>query len=207
MPLPARPTKTDLIWVLVTSSKIGSRISGLQSRLKQSALGALCFFCCLPVHSTEYQSREGFLQTVFGDQVPAPQTVWLRGSVRENVETILGHRYPALRIRYWAKQPGAETLRSAWILEEIGKELPITVGLVIDGDVIESVQVLAFRESRGGEVRYPAFTRQFSGLSLLENQLLSGTIDGISGATLSVSALKRLGRLALYLHQQISPRE
>ena len=207
MPQVARPMKMGLIWVSVTSSRFVSNILGLHAGLKQSVLWALCFFCCLPANGTEYQSQEAFLQSVFGEQVPAPQTVWLRGTVREEVETILGHRYPALRIRYWADQSTSQNLRSAWVLEEIGKELPITVGLVIGGEVIESIQVLAFRESRGGEVRYPAFTRQFSGLSLVENNQLSATIDGISGATLSVWALERLARLALYLHQQIPTRE
>ena len=174
----------------------------------QSTFWVLCFFCWLPANATEYVTRDRFLLAVFGDPLPQPRAIWLRGELRQDVESILGHRYPALRIRYWLTNgPSTPFPRSAWILEEIGKELPITVGLVIKGDAIESVQVLAFRESRGAEVRYPAFTRQFEGLTLTGQQRLSNTIDGISGATLSVSALKRLSRLALYLHRQVSVNE
>ncbi|WP_069472977.1 FMN-binding protein [Candidatus Marithrix sp. Canyon 246] len=73
-----------------------------------------------------------------------------------------------------------------WILEEIGKKKPITTGIVINKGRIERFKVLIFRETRGWEVCYPFFTNQFKGNSL--NNF--SHIDGISGATLSVRALK-----------------
>lgn len=166
---------------------------------------ALCFLCFWVSAglATEYQTREDFLTGVFGEPLPSPQVLWLRGDLRIEAERILGHRYAALRLRYW-RDPDLLKDRSAWVLEEIGKELPITVGFVIEDAAIESVQILAYRESRGGEVRYPAFTRQFNAMTLTQEKQLSGPIDGISGATLSVSALKRLSRLALFLHLQTS---
>ena len=63
---------------------------------------------------------------------------------------------------------------------------------------ISQVRILTYRESRGGEVRYPAFLNQFNGAGLQQNGDLTRNIDGISGATLSVSALNRMARLALY---------
>jgi hypothetical protein len=72
----------------------------------------------------------------------------------------------------------------------------------VNENALESIRVLAFRESRGWEVRYPFFTDQFSGIQLTPDRQLDRTVDGISGATLSVRALKKLARLALYLHQQ-----
>ena len=144
-----------------------------------------------------YQTPEAFLDEVFEGAPPLPQLVWLRGETREVANEIMGHRYPGLRIRYWSKDR-----RSAWILDEIGKESPITTGLVIREDVIELVRVLEYRESRGGEVRYPFFTDQFKGASLTDNYKIDRNIDGISGATLSVRALTKLARLALYLHSK-----
>jgi len=67
-------------------------------------------------------------------------------------------------------------------------------------------RVLIFRETRGGEVRYPFFTDQFAGIMLGRDTLLSREIDGISGATLSVNALVKLTRLALLFDQQV-PRD
>ncbi len=146
-----------------------------------------------------YKKPETFLQEAFNQQVPEPGLVWLVGDTGKKVEAILGHPPDALRERYWAKQG-----RSAWILEEVGKSRPITVGVVIRKHRIERLDVLIYRESRGWEVRYPVFTDQFRQASLAENGKLDVTIDGITGATLSVNALTRLARVALYLDSQVS---
>jgi len=151
----------------------------------------------LAVADSPYQSPEEFLGEVFAGSPPAPGVVWLKAEVKETTGDILGHSYPGIRIRYWG-----EDRRTAWILEEIGKTQPITVGLVVNKNALESIRVLAFRESRGWEVRYPFFTDQFSGIQLTPDRQLDRPVDGISGATLSVRALKKLARLALYLHQQ-----
>ena len=50
-------------------------------------------------------------------------------------------------MRYW--QSGS---RTAWVLDEIGKEQPITTGIIVENGKILSVDVLAYRESRGAEV-------------------------------------------------------
>jgi len=71
--------------------------------------------------------------------------------------------------------------------------------VVIQDGVLERIKVLIFRESRGWEVRYPFFTDQFKGAALNHDGALNKSIDGISGATLSVRALKKIATLALYL--------
>ncbi len=68
---------------------------------------------------------------------------------------------------------------------------------------IEDVKVLVFRESRGWEVRYPFFTDQFSGVGLTDKNRLDGRVDGISGATLSVRAVKRVVAVALLLSERV----
>ena len=143
-----------------------------------------------------YETREDFLNQAFDGHPPKPAFIWLRGELKQQVKNILGHRYAGLRIRYWKQGQ-----RTAWILDEIGKEQPITTGILIDNGAISKVKVLVFRESRGGEVRHDFFTRQFVQTRLTENGQLSQRIDGITGATLSVRALKKLARLALYLDQ------
>lgn len=142
-----------------------------------------------------YQEPEAFIAEAFAGQPPAPQVLWLTGALRDEVEQILGHAPAALRVRYWSRAQ-----RSAWILEEVGKERPITVGVVVAHDAIERIKVLVFRETRGWEVRYPFFTDQFQGARLTDGRELDRSIDGISGATLSVRALKKIARVALLLH-------
>lgn len=143
-----------------------------------------------------YQTPQAFLAETFPGTPPAPEMLWLNEEAKATIEQILGHRYTLLRIRHWQQDR-----RSAWILEEIGKDRPITIGVVVNGNIIEKVRVLIFRESRGDEVRYPFFTTQFTGAALREDLTLDRRIDGITGATLSVRALIKTARLALYLHQ------
>lgn len=141
-----------------------------------------------------YQQPETFLEETFSGQTPEPQLVWLTGARKSVVKDLLGHDYSSLRVRYWR-----DPQRTAWILEEIGKEQPITVGLVVNEGRLEQVKVLVFRESRGWEVRHAFFTDQFKDASLDSTRALDRHIDGISGATLSVRALKKLAAMALYL--------
>ncbi len=141
-----------------------------------------------------YLEPEAFLQETFPDGVPEARVIWLIGEIKKDVSTIMGHDLAELRVRYWYKDG-----RSAWILEEIGKEEPITTGIVVDEGKIERIEVLIFRESRGWEVRHDFFTDQFIGAGLREGEL-DRPIDNISGATLSVNALIKLARLALYFH-------
>ncbi|MEE8058154.1 MAG: FMN-binding protein [Pseudomonadales bacterium] len=144
-----------------------------------------------------YLSAEQFISSVFPAGKATVQTLWLKGESRSQAETIL-NRSLGLRTRYWT-----DGTRTAWILEEIGKEMPITIGVVVAGDHIIDVRIMAYRESRGGEVRYPFFTNQYSGLSLQKDLSLTDMIDGISGATLSVRAVTRIARAALYFHRQV----
>ena len=58
-----------------------------------------------------------------------------------------------------------------------------------------------FRESRGWEVKHSFFTRQFANLWLDGERNLSGPVDNITGATLSVKAMTRMAKAALLMHQ------
>lgn len=159
----------------------------------------LLLICLLPVTSSArgvYQEPTAFINEVFAGKPPAVSRLWLTGDLKQDASDILGHPPKALRLRYWGKDA-----RTAWVLEEIGKEKPITVGIVINENRIERVKVLIFRESRGWEVRHDFFTEQFRNIGLQADRNLDKHIDGISGATLSVRALKKLSRLALHLHQ------
>ncbi len=141
-----------------------------------------------------YQEPAEFVHEVFQGHVPDPAILWITESVQNEVTPVLGHTLSQKRIRYWR-----DAARSVWILDEIGKEEPITVGVVVKDAKVEQIKVLVYRESRGEEVRYPAFTRQFAGATLTPAGKLDRTIDGISGATLSVRALKGVAATALVL--------
>lgn len=139
-----------------------------------------------------YQEPGAFVAEVFGP-TPAPKVLWLTNDLQTQAAAILGHPPVQLRQRYWS-----EGERSVWILEETGKEELITAGFVIVGGRIDHVRVLVYRESRGQEVRQSSFLRQFKEAKLAGGNRLDRDIDGIVGATLSVAALERMARLALF---------
>ncbi len=145
-----------------------------------------------------YLEPDVFIEQSF-DGAPEQKVLWLTKETKASIKEVLGRDYQGLRIRYW--QLGD---RTAWILEEIGKVKPITTGFVIENGEMLQMRVLIYRESHGWEVRYPFFTDQFTGLQIDGNRRLNKQIDGISGATLSVNALTRLSKLALFLHGEVS---
>ncbi|MCC7410666.1 MAG: FMN-binding protein [Gammaproteobacteria bacterium] len=141
-----------------------------------------------------YQEPGRFVADAFGGSAPAPRELWIHRALRAQIREVLGHDLGVARLRYWGGGG-----RTVWILEEIGKEQPITTGVVIQAGRIEQMKVLVYREIRGGEVRHPFFIDQFKGAALGPAFALDRTVDGISGATLSVRALDKLARLALLL--------
>ena len=149
-----------------------------------------------------YQEPADFIIEVFDNDPPKADVLWLNKDLKAQIVKILDHKYNGLRVRYWQKEK-----RSAWILEEIGKEKQITAGIVINNSRIEQVKVLVFRESRGWEVRHDFFTDQFKQAGIDEDNRLDKSIDNISGATLSVRAIKKLATIALLLDQHIQGRE
>jgi len=142
-----------------------------------------------------YQTPQDFLEESFNGHEFTQKTIWLNKEKKQAISRILQHQPQFIRVKYWSL--GTKT---AWVLNEIGKEKAITVGIIIDQSSIQKLKVLTFRESRGWEVKHDFFTHQFSGLKLNDQQQLSETVNGISGATLSVRALKKMARVALYLN-------
>lgn len=144
-----------------------------------------------------YQTGPDFIAEHFSPLIPQPKSLWLTPQLKKTAREIVGHQIRGMRVRYW--QNGSKTL---WIMEEIGKELPITIGVIVVKGHIEQLKILAFRESRGWEVRYSAFTDQYQNATITPDYKLDQSIDGITGATLSVRAVNKAAALALFYHQQ-----
>ena len=170
--------------------------------MRTAALIFLLLLTPLVTAKGVYQTPEDFIHSIFHGSPPESQRVIVKGDLSKAIKSILGERYRKIRIPYWR-----DGNRTVWILERIGKELPITSGFVVSGNKIENFKVLIFRESRGWEIRNDFFTRQFTGAHLESDQTLNQNIDNITGATLSVNAMKKLSRMALYLHQYVTSKQ
>lgn len=155
---------------------------------------------CTIVHAESYQSKEDFLNYAFADdKIPEPQLLWVSKEIKPNVEKILQHKAGFLRTRYWQNET-----KTVWILNEIGKTKLITIAVIIEQQKIVQLKVLAFKESRGWEVKHDFFTQQFKKIGLNNNLRLTQPIDGISGATLSVRALTKVAQLALLFDKEVN---
>ncbi len=154
----------------------------------------------LPAYEVQIRhlSQPDFLQQVFADQEPQAGLLPLRGELRERVTTVLGHPYRGLRLHYWHTDTA-----SAWIIDEKSKDMPMTVGVAVGPGGIVDLEILVYREPRGGEVHQAFFRRQYRGMTLNDDDTLSGPVDGITGATLSVDATSRVAAMALVLHQAV----
>ena len=146
--------------------------------------------------SDEKLQIEQFLTQQFKPDVPKPERLWVTESLKPSISQILSRPSKQLNYRYWRAQG-----KTIWLLDELGKERDITTAVVIKDHQIAAIKVIVYRESRGGEVQVPWFTEQFVG-ARSDNNWQRG-IDSISGATLSVNALKKQAELALYLTDQL----
>lgn len=145
-----------------------------------------------------YLEVDDYVASSFAEKPPQASVLWVTGDLRSSAEQALGHGLSALRVRYWYDDD-----TSVWILDEIGKDLPITIGVAVSNEKIKNLRVLEFRETRGWEVRYPFFTDQFQDVRLDVDGDLSRNIDGITGATLSVGAVMRIAKVALIFDDHI----
>jgi hypothetical protein len=128
------------------------------------------------------------------DAVPPEQKLILDAEAKSDIQTILGARYTQSTMSYWRE--GGKTI---WILQARGKVNLVDAGFVIEQGRILRCEVLAFRETRGRQIRSKRFLKQLNGLFLNNKGELSRDIDGYSGATYSVNAMRRMAQWALYL--------
>lgn len=149
-----------------------------------------------------YIKSKDYISSRFGVEAIKPRILWVTKDIRPGVIKILRRSNFPLRYRYYKKDR-----RTVWILNEIGKTMPITTAVTIENDIIIDLTVLTYRESHGAEIRFPAYTNQFHNARLTEKMGLSKSINGISGATLSTNAMKKVGRLALFLHSKVMEKD
>jgi FMN-binding domain len=152
------------------------------------ALGALG--AAVPVHiavAMEYLSVEGAQKALFPQADRFTEMVLaLSPTQRERVAALAGPQPPHRSLRAWRALHGEELLGFLFIDEVIGKEDFITYAIAIDArGRLSAPEVLAYRESHGGEIRGEAWRRQFAGRQGLDQVRVQTDIKNIAGATLS----------------------
>jgi Na+-translocating ferredoxin:NAD+ oxidoreductase RnfG subunit len=159
----------------------------------------LCLFSLSAWAKGVYQKPSQFVAEAFDQAAPAPQLYNYNASDLVAISSIQANQTSSGRTRYW-QQDG----KTVWVLSRTGKTKPITAGFIIENGKILRSKVLIFKESRGWEVRFKYFTDQFIDAVIKDDYKLDRNIDNISGATLSVRAMQKMARIALYLDQQVA---
>ncbi len=158
-----------------------------------------------PAAAQTFLSLEQAPQAVFSDADAFDQRkITSTPELRREVLRLIGRKPSIWEPFYYAyiAKRGAERIGYAIVCEEIGRDRPITFIVAINADgTIRDVAVMIYRETRGGEVHYPGFTRQFKGKSLKNPIQGQEDIRNITGATLSVRAMATGVRKALAVVQ------
>lgn len=141
-----------------------------------------------PAFATQYLSPEQAQKLMFPDaDAFRAQPLSLDTAQMRQVEQLSGLPARSVQWRVSAAFKG-DTLLGYVVLDDvIGKFELISYAVAVNPDAsIRQVEILSYRESHGGEIRLPAWRRQFVGKSARSGGLtLGGGIANISGATLS----------------------
>lgn len=141
-----------------------------------------------PVFATQYLNPEQAQKLIFPEaDTFRAQPLTLDSAQLRQVEQVAG--LPARSVQWRAVSAyKGNTLLGYMVLDDVvGKFELISYAVGLNPDAtIRQVEVLTYRESHGGEIRLPAWRRQFLGKSARSGNLKIGEgINNISGATLS----------------------
>ena len=152
------------------------------------ALGALAAATPVPVViATEYLSIDAAQKALFPQADRFNEVVLsLSPAQRDRVAALAGPQPLHRSLRAFRAFHRDQPLGFVFIDEVIGKEDFITYAVAIDASGrLSAPEVLAYRESHGGEIRTAAWRQQFAGRQGLDQLRVQTDIKNIAGATLS----------------------
>ena len=146
--------------------------------------------------SEEIENKNRFLMSGLDvKELPGHSYIIINENIQDNIKKILKDTYHLPIIKYW--KAGNKV---GFVLEAIGKHEFITTGYIVENNKIIDAKVLVYRENYGYEIEHDYFLDQIRGNSVKKNGKLVKSIANISGATLSVKAMRKLSKLSLYLY-------
>lgn len=140
-----------------------------------------------PAWAADYLTVEQAQRALFpAAQGFAAQPVALNPAQLARIRQVAGTPQRTANPRVWRAMAGGRTLGWFLVDDVIGKHEFITYATAIspDGKVL-GVEILSYRESKGGQVRDPRWRAKFQGKTLGDPFRLEKDVPNISGATLS----------------------
>jgi electron transport complex protein RnfG len=149
-------------------------------------------------------TRSVLLEFFPNSQKVAYQTVTLAPVIKERIGRRLGYALADGRYTIFTATTGARIDGYAIIDDQLGQHQPITFATKLSPSaVVERVEIVAYREPRGDEVRDARFRDQFIGKTARDPLRLNRDIDAVSGATISSAATAVAVRRAAVLVEEI----
>lgn len=154
------------------------------------SIGALVAVSPPCAFAVDYLSAEQAAQLIYPDADHfEPREIVLDAAQLQTLDA-QGVRGRSVRWPVRVAQRAGKTLGVVVSDEVTGKFELISYAVGIDTDgAVRQVEILSYRESHGGEVRLPAWRRQFVGKTAASPLKVGDDIANISGATLSCSHL------------------
>jgi Na+-transporting NADH:ubiquinone oxidoreductase subunit NqrC len=142
---------------------------------------------CAPACATQYLTIEQAQQLVFPEATSfRRQDVALSTVQMQQVEKLAGVPSRSVNWRVVAALKGEQEIGYLVLDDVIGKFELISYAVGLNPDAsVRQVEILTYRESHGGEIRNPAWRRQFAGKRAPAGMAIGDGIANISGATLS----------------------
>ena len=133
------------------------------------------------------------LRELYGESTAiATETIPLSDSMQQAVAHLSGVPYKASTVRVQVVTIPGGGRRYAVLDNVLGKEQYITYMVVFDdAERIATLEILAYREAYGGEIRYKSFREQFLGKLYSSDLRIGGDIRNITGATISCQSVTR----------------
>ncbi len=177
--------------------------------MRKSAMNRSCWtlvpataLVALPAaYAAQYLSVEQAQQQLFpAGAAFEPLKLTLTAAQQQRADSA-GKVMSSFEPRVWRVRAVDKLIGHFFVHEVIGKQDFITYAVAIDGDgKVKGVEILAYRESHGYEIRNPRWRAQFVGKGTHDAIKLDMDIANISGATLScrhvTDGVRRI--LALY---------
>jgi thiamine biosynthesis lipoprotein len=151
------------------------------------ALVACLSAVAVPAPSEVFLTEEQALHLAFPDADRVERVlVALTAAEREAIGAKIAPREAPRTFRRFVGRKGDEILGYAVIDDALGKSEPITYMVAVDPSLhVRRVEILAYRESRGGEVRQDGWRSQFQGKDSASPLRVGSDIRNVAGATIS----------------------
>jgi len=156
----------------------------------------------------EYLTKAQALKLAFKEAEVSEKKVTASKEQLQRIRELAGIKTLPASFSYYQGVEKGKTTGFAAIDDVIGKTHPITYLLATGPDgTVSGVEIMAYRESRGGEVRQKSFLNQFKNRTIKDKLRLREDIKNIAGATLSCRSVTDGVRIQLAYLTVLAPLE